>query len=279
MSIRSNVVDAPKCLNKEYVHLIIRQTYYVCLYLSVSVSLYVCLIVAVYMSLSVFLRLYVSVFVCIFICLCISLSISMFLCLYVSVHMSVYLCYMPLYICLCLSVSVYVTLPVCLSASFSVYLPLSICLCLSVCLGNLKQGVNASLPKGWWTPLLFIWDNDSQKFSPVGRISTMRAQRMGLMILHTWWVDTDGWWGAHWIGVELKHRCKKTLTPKNKNVKNAFYEKIRNFEKRWIKNVVDKLTKLIKPNEKFPSKITVLICMTTCEGYGSSWENFLFLPC
>ena len=28
------------------------------------------------------------------------------------------------------------------------------------------------------------------------------------------------------------------------------------------KNVVDKLRKLIKPNEKFPNKITVLICMT-----------------
>jgi len=38
------------------------------------------------------------------------------------------------------------------------------------------------------------------------------------------------------------------------------------------KNVVYKLTKLIKPSEKFPSKITVLglICMTTFEGYGSS---------
>jgi len=34
-----------------------------------------------------------------------------------------------------------------------------------------------------------------------------------------------------------------------------------------MKNVVDKLTNLIP--KKFPSKITVLICMTTFEGYGS----------
>jgi len=40
------------------------------------------------------------------------------------------------------------------------------------------------------------------------------------------------------------------------------------------KNVVDKWIKLIKPNEKFLSKIAVLICRTTYEGYGSSWENF-----
>ena len=36
----------------------------------------------------------------------------------------------------------------------------------------------------------------------------------------------------------------KTLTTRIKNVK-----------KRWIKNVIDKLTKLIKPNEKFPVNI------------------------
>ena len=47
-------------------------------------------------------------------------------------------------------------------------------------------------------------------------------------------------------------------------------KKIKNVKKRSIKNVVDKLTKLIKPNEKFPSKITVLICMPTFEGYDSS---------
>ena len=39
--------------------------------------------------------------------------------------------------------------------------------------------------------------------------------------------------------------------------------------KKLNKNV-DKLTKLIKTNEKIPSEITVLICMTTFEGYGSS---------
>jgi len=55
----------------------------------------------------------------------------------------------------------------------------------------------------------------------------------------------------------LPHRCKKTLTPRIKNIKNAFFmKKI----KKTLKNVVDKLIKLIKPNEKFPSKITVLIC-------------------
>jgi len=41
------------------------------------------------------------------------------------------------------------------------------------------------------------------------------------------------------------------------------------------KNIADKLAKLIKPNEKFPSEITVLICITTFEGYGCSWENFI----
>jgi len=30
----------------------------------------------------------------------------------------------------------------------------------------------------------------------------------------------------------------------------------------------------MKPNEKFSSKMTVLICMTTFEGYGTSSENF-----
>ena len=39
------------------------------------------------------------------------------------------------------------------------------------------------------------------------------------------------------------------------------------------KNVVDKLTKLIKPNEKFPSKTTVLICTKTFEGYMALHER------
>jgi len=51
-------------------------------------------------------------------------------------------------------------------------------------------------------------------------------------------------------------------------------KKIKNVKKRWIKNIVEKSMKLIKPNEKFHSEITVLICMTTFDGYGSSWENF-----
>jgi len=43
----------------------------------------------------------------------------------------------------------------------------------------------------------------------------------------------------------------KTLTPRLKNVKNAFImKKIKNLNKRLIKNVVDKYTKLFKPNEK-----------------------------
>jgi len=36
-----------------------------------------------------------------------------------------------------------------------------------------------------------------------------------------------------------------------------------------------KLPKLVKPNEKFPSKIIALMCMTTFEGYGSSWADFV----
>jgi len=54
-------------------------------------------------------------------------------------------------------------------------------------------------------------------------------------------------------------------------------KEIKNVKKRWIKNVVDKLTKLIKPNKKFISKITVLTCMTKFEVYGSSWENFVIV--
>ena len=60
------------------------------------------------------------------------------------------------------------------------------------------------------------------------------------------------------------------MSPRIKNVKNAiFMKKIKNVKKRLIKNVVDKLTKLIKTNEKFLSQITVLICKTTFEGYSS----------
>ena len=42
-----------------------------------------------------------------------------------------------------------------------------------------------------------------------------------------------------------------------------------NVKKTLNKNVVNKLTKLIKPNKKLPRKITVLICVSTFEGYGS----------
>jgi len=61
---------------------------------------------------------------------------------------------------------------------------------------------------------------------------------------------------------------------KNKNVNNAFYEKMKKPLKHWIKHIVDKLRKLIKPNEKFPSKITILICTTTFEGYALHERTF-----
>jgi len=42
---------------------------------------------------------------------------------------------------------------------------------------------------------------------PVGSISTKGAHTItgeaSCMILHTWWADTNGWWGAHWIGGDL----------------------------------------------------------------------------
>jgi len=42
------------------------------------------------------------------------------------------------------------------------------------------------------------------------------------------------------------------------------------------KNVDDKFPKLFKPPMKqFSSKITVLVCVTTFEGYGSSSDNIL----
>jgi len=45
----------------------------------------------------------------------------------------------------------------------------------------------------------------------------------------------------------------KTLTPRIKNVKNAvFMKEIKNVKERWIRNVVDKLAKLFKPNKEFP---------------------------
>ena len=47
---------------------------------------------------------------------------------------------------------------------------------------------------------------------------------------------------------------KITFTPRIKNVKNAFLQKIKT-----LKNVIDKLTILIKPNEKIPSKINSLV--------------------
>jgi len=49
------------------------------------------------------------------------------------------------------------------------------------------------------------------------------------------------------------------LTPRiKKTLKTRFYKKIKIVKKRRIKNVVDKLSKLFKPNEKLSTKITVL---------------------
>ena len=74
--------------------------------------------------------------------------------------------------------------------------------------------------------------------------------------------------------IPLLHRAprdvKKTLTPRIKNVKNRVFMNLKKSLKMLNKKVVDKLTKLIKPNEKFASKITVLTCMTTFDGYGYS---------
>jgi len=42
------------------------------------------------------------------------------------------------------------------------------------------------------------------------------------------------------------------------------------------KQVVNKLTKLMKP-KNFPSKITVLMCTTTFEGYCSSWDSLIII--
>jgi len=49
-------------------------------------------------------------------------------------------------------------------------------------------------------------------------------------------------------------------------------KRIKKLQKALNKNIVDKLTKLIKPNEKFPQSLdanTVLMCMSTFEDYGS----------
>ena len=58
--------------------------------------------------------------------------------------------------------------------------------------------------------------------------------------------------------------------------------RIKNVKKRLIINVFDKYTKLFKPNEKVLQKnylLSFLVCMSTFESYGSSLENFLYLPC
>jgi len=47
---------------------------------------------------------------------------------------------------------------------------------------------------------------------------------------------------------------------------------VKNVDPKNKKNV-DRLTKLIKSNERFPSKISVLLFMTRFQGYGSSWAG------
>jgi len=67
----------------------------------------------------------------------------------------------------------------------------------------------------------------------------------------------------------------KTLTPRIKNVKKCvFTKKIKNVKKRRIKTVVDKLTELFKPNEKFSSKITVLVAYNV---HDNVWETRILI--
>ena len=81
--------------------------------------------------------------------------------------------------------------------------------------------------------------------------------------------------------MSLKVIDVKNVDPKNKKtLKTRFLMKIIESVKKTLnKNVDDKYTQLFKPNEKFSSKITVFVCMTTSDSYGSSSENFLYLPC
>ena len=68
----------------------------------------------------------------------------------------------------------------------------------------------------------------------------------------------------------------KNVDLKNKNVKTRFlFKKNKNVKKRWWQ--IRKI--LFKPDEKVSSKITILVCMTMFESYGSSEKHFLQLPC
>jgi len=68
---------------------------------------------------------------------------------------------------------------------------------------------------------------------------------------------------------------KKTLTPRIKNKRKMFNKKTP--LKHLIENDEDKYTELFKPYEKCASNniITVLVCVTTIESYGSTSENVL----
>jgi len=51
------------------------------------------------------------------------------------------------------------------------------------------------------------------------------------------------------------------------------YEKNKNVKKRWIRNAVDKLTKLFKP--KFSSKITLLVSYSVHDNVNPKNKRFL----
>ena len=70
----------------------------------------------------------------------------------------------------------------------------------------------------------------------------------------------------------MNHRCKKTLTPRIKNVKKRFEKKELN--KHWIKNVVDKITNYSKQMKKFFGKIIVLVSYSV---HDNVWEIWLFI--
>src|SRR6218665_662504 len=63
---------------------------------------------------------------------------------------------------------------------------------------------------------------------------------------------------------------QKKFTPRIKNFINHIFFIKKNVKKRLIKNVVDKYRKYSNQIKKFSSKITVLVCTTSFESYGSS---------
>ena len=113
---------------------------------------------------------------------------------------------------------------------------------------------------GGRTPSLIYRLQRTVKNGSIDHRQTLEAERSVegqvrriLVVMPEWCIAAQHWW-QHSLLIHvvcsLKHRCKKTLTPRTKNVKKrVFYEKNKKLKKRWIKNVVDKLTSH-KPNEK-----------------------------